>query len=167
MNIAKRLVLLLAVPLVVFLALGGILDLNLKTIENRGTFVADLQLPSVELIGHATRKHAELRVDLRDYLLAPSDKERASVQAAFLSDEKDLDRVLDQYSNTLVVDERDRQLLNDFRELTGQWTAEANKLLALAESGKRQEALDRAFATLPALGERGQKAAGDWADYNE
>src|SRR3954462_15749448 len=119
MNIAKRLGLLLAVPLVAFLTLGGIVDLNLKNIEKRGAYVADLQLPSVAVIGQITRKHAELRVDLRDYLLAPGDKQRARVLAAFESDEKDLVRLLDQYSDTLSSDEGDRQLLNDYRYLTG------------------------------------------------
>src|SRR5436305_10068668 len=129
MNIAKRLGLLLAVPLVVFLTLGGILDLNLRNIEGRGTYVADLQLPSVAIIGQIARKHAELRIDLRDYLLAPGDKQRASMQAAFLSDEKDLDRLLDQYGDTLISDERDRQLFHNYRDLTGQWIAEAKKLM--------------------------------------
>src|SRR5947208_14263106 len=162
MNIAKRLVLLLAVPLAVFLTVGGLLDLNLRTIENRGTFVADVQMPSVEVIGHAARKHAQLRVDLRGLLLARDDKERAGAQAAFRSDEKDLNRLLDQYSATLIVDEHDRQLLNDFRELHRQWTAEAEKLMALVTAG-RQEAVDRAFDSVAPLAERGQKVAGDWA----
>ena len=79
MNLAKRLALLLAVPLAALLALGGLLDLQLRSIENHGTFVADLQLPSVAVIGNITRKHAELRVDLRDFLLAPGDQERGKV----------------------------------------------------------------------------------------
>src|SRR4051794_15318 len=138
MNIAKRLVLLLAVPLATFMVLGGIVDLNLKKIENRGTYVADLKLPSVAVIGQVARKHAELRVDLRDYLLAPGDKQRASVQAAFQSDEKDLDGLLGHYTDTLISDERDRQLLQNYRDLTGQWIAEAKKLMALAAAGQRQ-----------------------------
>src|SRR4051794_39283216 len=97
MNIATRLVLLLAVPLMVFLALGGILDLKLKNIEKRGTYVAELQLPSVAVIGHVARKHAELRVDLRDYLFAPNEKQRGAAVVAFYSAEKDLDRLLSQY----------------------------------------------------------------------
>src|SRR3954454_22911136 len=129
MNIAKRLVLLLAVPLVTFLALGAILDLNLQGIEKRGTHVVELQLPSVAVIGHIARKHAELRVDLRDYLLAANDKQRAGVLVAFQSAEKDLHRLLDQYGDTLVSDDRDRRLLGGFRELTGRWIAEAKKLM--------------------------------------
>ena len=83
MNLAKRLALLLAVPLAALLALGGLLDVQLRSIEDHGKFVADLQLPSVASIGTITRKHAELRVDVRDYLLAPGDKERAQALASF------------------------------------------------------------------------------------
>ena len=47
MNLAKRLALLLAVPLAVLMALGGFLHLQLKAIEERAIYVAELQLPSV------------------------------------------------------------------------------------------------------------------------
>src|SRR5262245_57357006 len=167
MNLAKRLVLLLAVPLVALLALGGLLDLQLRSIENHATFVADLQLPSVASIGTITRKHAELRVDLRDYLLAPGDKQRAQALAAFRTTEQELNQLLDQYSDKLISDERDRRLLREFRDLTGQWIAEANKLIALQAAGERQKALDLAFETLPPLGVRTHKSSGEWVEHNE
>ena len=167
MNIAKRLVLLLAVPLVAILVVGGILDRQLRDIEKRGTYVAELQLPSVAVIGKITRKHAELRVDLRDYLLAPGDKERAEALAEFRSTEKELEQLLDEYADTLISDERDRRLFGEFRDFTGQWIAEANKLMALVAAGQRQEALDRVFNTLPALGERNHKVFGEWAEHSE
>ena len=167
MNLAKRLVLLLAVPLVALLVVGGILDLQLRAIEKRGTNVAELQLPSVAHIGIISRKQAELRVNLRDYVLAPGDQERAKGLAAFRTAEKDLERLLDEYADTMISDERDRRLLSDFRDFTGQWITEANKVMALVEAGKRQEALNRIFDTLPVLGERSHTVASEWAEHNE
>jgi PAS domain S-box-containing protein len=167
MNLAKRLALLLAVPLAALLALGGLLDLQLRSIENHGTFVADLQLPSVAVIGNITRKHAELRVDLRDYLLAPGDQERGKVLASFRSAELELNKLLDEYADKLISDEHDRRLLGEFRDLIGQWVAEANKVIALQAAGERQKALDRSLETLPPLGERAQKTAGEWVEHNE
>src|SRR4051794_23390786 len=117
MNIAKRLVLLVAVPVVVFLVLGEMLDSNLRDIETRGTYVAELQLPSIAVIGKITRKHAELRVDLRDYLSAPAEKQRAGARASFEIAAKDLDALLDQYRDTLVSDEHDRRMLHEFRDM--------------------------------------------------
>src|SRR3954447_26587645 len=147
MNLAKRLVLLLAVPLVALLVVGGILDLQLRAIEKRGTYVAELQLPSVAAIGNMTRTHSALRVDLRDDLLAPADKERAKTLAAFRSTEQELEQMLDQSADELISDERDRRLLGGFRELSGQWITEANTLFDLVAAGQRQQALDRVFAS--------------------
>jgi PAS domain S-box-containing protein len=167
MNLAKRIVLLLAVPVVAFLALGGILGSQLRSIEDHGTFVADLQLPSVASIGHITRKRAELGVLLRDYLLAPSDKERATTLASFRTTETELNQLLDEYADTLISDERDRRLLAEFRDLTRQWADEANRLIALQAAGKHQQALDRAFAILVPLGNQAHKIAGEWVEHNE
>jgi PAS domain S-box-containing protein len=167
MNLAKRLVLLLAVPIVAFLALGALLGSQLRSIEDHGTYVADLQLPSVASIGHITRKRAELGVLLRDYLLAPGDKERARTLASFQTTENELNELLDNYADRLVSDERDRRQLGEFRDLTRQWNAEANKIMALHAAGERQEALDRAFRTLAPLGDRAHKIAGAWVEHNE
>jgi PAS domain S-box-containing protein len=167
MNLAKRLALLLAVPLVALVALGGFLHYQLKTIEDRGTYVAELQLPSVGVIGNISRKYAEMRVSLRDYILAPGDKERAGAMAAFEAAEKDLNRLLDEYGDKYISDEKDRRLLGEFRNLTERWVAEAKQLKALVTNGQRREAMDRVFTTLPALGERGHKIATEWTEHNE
>jgi two-component system, sensor histidine kinase and response regulator len=167
MNLATRLALLLAVPLVALVALGIFVFMQLKTIEDRGAYVAELQLPSVAVIGDITRQHAGLRIDLRDYLLAPTDKERAEALAAFQAAEKDLHRLLGVYADSLISDEKDRRLLNDYRLLTDEWIAEARKLMDLAAAGQRSEAINRFFGTLPALGDRSQKVAAEWTEHND
>src|SRR5262249_21432890 len=126
-----------------------------------------LQLPSVAVIGTITRKQAEMRVNLRDYLLAPGDKERAAALTALRAAEKDLNRLLDQYADTLISDEQDRRLLGDYRDFTAQWIAEGNKLIEFLAAGKRQDALDRLFELLPVLGERAHKVSGEWVEHNE
>jgi PAS domain S-box-containing protein len=167
MNIAKRLVLLLAVPLAALLALGAFRDLQLGTIRDRGKFVAEVQLPSVALIGNIGRKQGEIRVDLRDYLLAKSDKERARAVAAFQSTEEELNQLLDQYADTLISDERDRRLLGEYRDFLTQWLAAAKRLMVLSEAGQREEEFNRIFGQLPAMAERAEKASSEWGDHNE
>ena len=167
MNLAKRLALLSAVPLVAFAVLGIILDLQFRAIEHRAEVVAELQLPSVVSIGKITRKHAEMRVDLRDYLLASGDDDRARELAEFRAAETELSQLLDQYAETLISDERDRRLMREFREMSGEWILESKKLMELMKSGQRRETLDHAFAVLPKLGERSHKVSGEWADHNE
>jgi methyl-accepting chemotaxis protein len=156
-----------AVPLLALIVLGGILILQLNTIEDRGRYVAELQLPSVVVIGNITRKHAELRVDLRDYLLAAGDKERAAVMDRFLATAKILDSLLDHYSDTLISDERDRRLLGEYRQISLMWLSEAKTLIAIFGAGRREEAMDRLVRILPELGERSHKTAIAWAEYNE
>jgi two-component system sensor histidine kinase/response regulator len=167
MNLAKRLVLLVAVPLAALFILGIILNWQLRTVEERGAYVAEIQMPSVATIGTITRKHAEMRVHLRDYLLAPGDKERAASLTALRTAEKDLNGLLERYADTLISDEKDRRLLGDFRDFMRQWTVEANKLIDFVAAGKRQDALDRMFELLPILGERAHQVSGDWAAHNE
>jgi hypothetical protein len=52
MSIAKRLVVLLALPLLALAGLGVFSRLQLTTIETRSRFVAALQVPSLAALGH-------------------------------------------------------------------------------------------------------------------
>ena len=106
MNLAERLALLLAVPLVAFLTSGRILDLQLAPSRIAASTSPNCQLPSVASIGNITRKHAELRVELRDYLLAPTTRSGPRRWQRFEPAEKDLNQLLDQYADTLISDEQ-------------------------------------------------------------
>jgi two-component system sensor histidine kinase/response regulator len=167
MNLAKRLGLLLAVPLAALIPVGVILHLQLRTIEERGKYVADLQVPSLANIGHVTRTFGEMRAGVRDYLLAPGDKERAEILAAFETDEKKLARLLSQYADNFISDERDRRLMGDYRDLTAQWTAESKRTISLVMEKKRAEAMERIFNYMPELAARTQQVSSEWIEHNE
>ena len=70
MMIAKRLVVLLAVPLVALPGLGVFTRMQLSNIEDRSRFVAEMQIPSLAVLGDLSRNFAELRVDVRCHVLA-------------------------------------------------------------------------------------------------
>src|SRR6476660_6170511 len=140
MTIAKRLVLLLAVPLLALAGLGGFTRLQLTTIENRSRFVSDLQIPSLATLGHISRTFAELRVHVRNHLLATSEAERVSVRSTFARDEAGLDRLLDQYESNLISNAEDRRLLNDYRNRYREWLDRAHEVMALSAAGRREEA---------------------------
>ena len=95
-TIAKRLILLLAVPLLALTGLGVFTRWQLTTIETRSRFVAELQVPSLATLGNISRILADLRVQLRNHVLAASEAERASVRSTFERDDAELDRLLDQ-----------------------------------------------------------------------
>src|SRR5262249_49929522 len=137
------------------------------TIEERGKFVSDMQVPSLATIGKVTRTFGEMRARVREYLLAPGDKERAEVLAAFAADEEQLTRLLSQYADSYISDERDRWLLRDYRALTTQWTAESKRTISLVADGKRAQAVERLFTSMPALAARTQEVSSEWIDHNE
>src|SRR4051812_34388582 len=168
MTIAKRLVFLLAVPLVALVGLGVFTRLQLTTIETRSRFAADLQIPSLATLGHISRTLAELRVHVRNHVLATSDDERASIRKTFDRDEVELGRRLDHYEHTLISDERDRRLLHEYRDLYAVWLERVKEIMSLSAAGRREEAAEtlRAGAMLD-LGDRLSHASAEWIQLNE
>jgi methyl-accepting chemotaxis protein len=168
MTIAKRLVLLLAVPLLALVGLGVFARLQLTTIETRSRFLADVQVPSLATLGNISRTFAELRVQLRNQVFATSEPERAGIRSTFERDEIELRRLLDQYERTQVSGDRDRRLLNDFRNQYRDWQDRAEQITSLAAAGRREEASEllREASTLD-LGERLDRASAEWIGFNE
>ena len=62
MTIGKRLLLLLAVPLIALLGFGIFARIRLARIEERSRFVAESQLAGVAALGNISRTFAEIRV---------------------------------------------------------------------------------------------------------
>src|SRR6266850_5478164 len=168
MTIAKHLVLLLAVPLLALVALGALTRWQLTTIETRSRFVAELQVPSLATLGNISRTLAELRVHLRNHVLATTEAERVGVRSTFERDEAELGRLLDQYERSLISDDRDRRLLTDYRNQYRDWLDRAKQIMSLAAAGHREEASEllRDPATLD-LGERLNSASVAWIRLNE
>src|SRR6188474_1880137 len=125
MTIGKRLIVLVAVPLVALLVFGIFARMRLSEIDDRSRFVADTQLGSVAALASITAGFAELRVAVRNSLLAVDESERAEARAAFDQNDKALAQLLQQYGASLISDERDRQLLAQVEALNRQYVAEA------------------------------------------
>src|SRR3954464_1656026 len=121
MNIAQRLALLLAVPLVALVAVGVFLHLQLLDIERHGRQVSEKQIPSVAAIGHITRAYGELRVDARDYVYGLEKTQRETAQAHFDAVELRLNGLFERYAARLITDQRDGRLLKEYRSLLGEW----------------------------------------------
>jgi signal transduction histidine kinase/CheY-like chemotaxis protein/HAMP domain-containing protein len=168
MTIAKRLIFLLAVPLVALVGLGLFSRLQLSTIDTRSRFVAEQQIPSLAALGNISRRFAELRIELRNYVLAANEAERARVGADFDRHEAEVSRLFDQYERALISDERDRQLLNEYVGQQRVWMVRAREIMSLAAAGRRDDAgallRDEAIVN---LGERMSVASGEWIRHNE
>jgi Four helix bundle sensory module for signal transduction len=83
MTIGKRLIVLVAVPLVALLVFGIFARIQLSEIEARSRFLAETQLGSVAALGRISGSLAEIRVNVRNILLATDESERAAARAAF------------------------------------------------------------------------------------
>ena len=65
MTIAKRFMLLLAVPLIALLSLGVFTRLELFKVEDRSRFVAESRIVALATWGNLSRNLAEMRVSVR------------------------------------------------------------------------------------------------------
>src|SRR5262249_36208791 len=120
MTIAKRLAILVAVPLVVLLGFGVFSHLLLDKVESRVHY-AERQGQSLALLGNISRTLTEMRVSVRSYLLFRNDAERGRVKTEFEQDKANLNSLLQRYADTLISDDKDRRLLSDYRVLTAEW----------------------------------------------
>ena len=96
MTIARRLILLVAVPLLVLVGLGIFTRVQLAGIERQSRFVAETQIGSLAALGHIAQTSAELRLDVRNHLLSKDKAEQARIRAAFQAGKATLAQALRQ-----------------------------------------------------------------------
>src|SRR5215469_3680340 len=129
MTIAKRLILLLAVPIVALLSLGLLTRLELSRVEESSRFVADTQVPSLATLGELSRTFVELRVSVRNFILATNQAQQAEARSVFDSGEAKVNLLLQQYADHLISDEQDRRLLHDVRDSSHEWVVDAKHMM--------------------------------------
>jgi two-component system sensor histidine kinase/response regulator len=168
MTIARRLIVLLAVPLLTFFGLGLFVRAQLARIEDRTRFVAESRVVALARLGDISRSFSEMRVNLRSQLLATDAAARARARAAFDQDRTELSRLLTDYADTRSTSDQGRRLLNDFRSGSEQWTANATRAMALADAGRHEEATSLLFGpSVEGLGVAVSKVSLEWIKYNE
>ena len=84
MTITKRLIILVAVPLLALIGLGIFTRVQLAGIEMRTRFVAETQIGSLAVLGNISRTFAELRVSSRGYLLRGDKAEQEQARSHFM-----------------------------------------------------------------------------------
>ena len=166
MTIGKRLLLLLAVPLIALLGFGIFARIQLSRIEERSRFVSESQLAAVAVLGNISRSFAEIRINLRSFLLAIDENQRAVARAAFEEDDRTLSQLLQQYGDSYVHDEKNRRLFGDFRELSRQYVVEARRVMAIAQEGRKDDALAYFRDTIAAIGVSLSRVSSEWIEYN-
>ena len=167
MTIARRLIILAAVPLVVLLGLGFLSWNQLAKVETRTRYAAELQVQSLAALGNISRTLAEMRVNVRSYLLARDSGERVNAKAALDESKAALARLLQNYGDELISDARDQRMLSDFRALNDEWIDAAEKIISLATNGHRDEAVALLHGSFAEVGARLNTASREWIQHNE
>lgn len=142
MTIARRLLVLLAIPLVSLAGLGVFARLQLSAVEARSRFVAESRIAALATLGNLSRSVAELRVNVRSHLLATSAEGRADARRRFEEDEREVRRLLQHYADHLVLGDADRRLLTEFGALSREYAAGAQRMMTLHDEGRSRAAVD-------------------------
>jgi PAS domain S-box-containing protein len=166
MTIARRLIILLVVPIVAFIGLGIFNWFEVENVKTQTRFVAQVQIPSLATMGNLMRSFAEMRADERDAMLATNDAECAAVQAAFNREETNLNILLQQYADGMVSDNRDHRLMNDYQNSMQLWLAGAKHVMALSAQGRPEAAREYLNSNVLFRGQRVNEAATAWIQYN-
>jgi signal transduction histidine kinase/CheY-like chemotaxis protein/HAMP domain-containing protein len=167
MTIAKRLAILLMVPLAALVALSVFTRQQLAKIEERSRFVAESRIVALATLANLSRGFSELRVNVRSYLLALNDAQRAAAREAFDEDERDVNRLLDQYADHLVLDDKERRLLGEFQTLGREWISAAKQAMSLVDEGRGGEAVVLLNGRIAEAGVRLSGVSSEWIAYNE
>ena len=167
MTIAKRLILLLAVPLLILIGIGVFTHHQLSRIEERARFVAESRIVALARLGDISRTFTELRVNVRSHLLTTNQAGRASARTLFDEDRADLTRLLNDYADYRVTGDQGRRMLNDFRTLSQEWITASAEAMSLADAGRHEEATALLFGPIAERGERLSKTSREWIAYNE
>ena len=167
MTIGKRLIVLVAVPLVALLIFGILARIRLSEIEERTRFVAESQLGSVAALGGISGSFAELRVSIRNILLAADQGERAAARATFEENERTLTQLLQQYGNSFTRDERDRRFFSDFQDLIREYVVASRQVMALADEERRDDAVAGFRGAVAPRGAALSTLSGEWIQHNK
>ncbi len=167
MTIAKRLMILLAVPLLALLGLGVFTRLELIKVEERSRFVAESRIVALALLGNLSRSFAELRVNVRSYVLATNVGQRTVARAAFDQNEQEVARLLQRYADELVVSNQGRRLLGEYQILSREYITSARRVMLLHDESRRDEAINLLNNQVTELGGRLSKVSAEWIGNNE
>ena len=167
MTIAKRLIILLTVPLAALVGLGIFTRLQLAQIEAHSRFVAESRFVALATLGNLSRSFAELRVNLRSHLLATTDAQRAAARGLFDDDEQDVNRLIREYADGLVLGDKDRRLLDEYQNLSREWIAGAKQIMSLSNEGRGEEARALFNGSFAALGPRLSEVSNEWIAFDQ
>ncbi len=141
MTIAKRLYVLMTVPVLLIVLLALLMRHELARIEERSRFLAEKVSPSLVLLAHLGHDVTKLTVDVHDHLHADAPSATGELDASVIRGE--IVNAIRRYASEFVQDEHERKLLLRYEQLVTQWMQEADSILELSATGRKDEAVER------------------------
>ena len=167
MTIAKRLLILLSIPLATLVGLGVFMKVRLDQIEERGRFVAETQIASLKVAATILQTYQDLRSDARSYLLADNPDAQYKQLEGFERKRLEVTTLIRQYEDGLVAGDRDRRLTAEVRQRMGEWISGAEHAMSLATGGDQKGAVQHMTRTLAPLGQQVGTLMAEWMHHNE
>jgi len=168
MTIARRLLVLLTVPLLVLVGIGVFGRIQMAAIEDQARFLVEKQIVSLATLGYISRSYTGLRVHVRSYLLMTDKAEQARARGLFAAEKAEAIRLLALYGDSFVVDDRDRRLFGEYQTLAREYIAGAESVMALQDAGQRSIALATlTTGELAEIGDRLGKVSSELILHNE
>ncbi len=167
MTIARRLLILLAIPVVALLGLGWFTGVQLAGIKARSQFVVENQIGSLVTLAAIDRSYSNQRIILRNHLLSADPSRQVQFEADFRAGTTESERLLALYADHYVSDAQDRRLLEDFRRLGQEWTRGAEQAMELNRTGRAEDARVLLAGSLAGMGLRFNNSTTAWTKHNE
>jgi len=141
MKIATRLQMQTAVAVAAFSVILLIAFVQLNRIRDASAYIAEKTVPSVELLGNASLNFVQQRAALFSMMGQTPDKQGAVMQS-FQRYRKELYDSLQRYE-TLVRDDEERKLLNDFRQGAERSNQHFDEIIRTFQGGDAAAAMTR------------------------
>ena len=167
MTIARRLLILLSIPVLALLGLGWFTSVQLAGIESRSRFVAENQIGSLVTLAAIDRSYSGQRIILRNHLISGDPSRQAQFEADFRTGTTESERLLALYADRFISDAQDRRLLEEFRRLGQEWTRGAEQVMELSRTGRANEARALLLGPLTDLALRFGETNKEWTRHNE
>ena len=108
--------------------------------------MAEKKTESLQLVGNISRGFTEGRVLVRSCLLARTPEERAAALTSFAETKKEVVALLERYGDAAISGDRDRRFYDEYRRLSGEWAADAEKIMAARGRGPGSRKPSRRWA---------------------
>ncbi len=167
MTIAKRLILLLAVPLLIILGIGFATRKEMERIEESTRYMAESRVVALARIGDITRNFAEMAVSTRNAILETDPSRRSTAQAKADAARIEVRLLLDDYQKNRVGSIKGGNYLHEFQKICEEWIVKMDEAKALVVAGRTDEAETILADQIAPRGERLSQISKEWTQLNE